>query len=82
MARSFWGIDGKGKGSDGVLARKVKMATAAKRHLWNVMKLAGELREAEGPALRRPEQPGVPPHRRRGGPAALHGGPPGHGRAG
>ena len=47
MARSFGGIDGKGKGSDGVLARKVKKATAAKRHLWNVIKLAGELREAE-----------------------------------
>ena len=47
MARSFGGIDGKGKGSDGVLARKVKKATAAKRHLWNVIKLAGDLREAE-----------------------------------
>ena len=42
MARGFGG-----KGSDGVLARKVKKATVAKRHLWNVIKLAGEIREAE-----------------------------------
>ena len=45
MARGFGGIAR--KGSDGVLATKVKKATAAKRHLWNVIKLSGEIREAE-----------------------------------
>jgi hypothetical protein len=30
-----------------MLAKQVKKATAAKRHLWNVIKLAGELRGLE-----------------------------------